>query len=252
MVMVMPAAGIRAPSARPSVADTVRAIWHPSPNHGPRRGGAIPDIIVLHYTAMGRADAALKRLCDPDVEVSAHYLIGTCGTVWQMVEEHSRAWHAGAGQWGDICDVNSRSVGIELDNTGHHPFPDPQMRALEALMGGIMTRWRIPPQRVIAHSDMAPARKCDPGPRFDWARLARLGLSVWPKVSAVRGDFVQNARRFGYPMNPDDGAQAADLALQAFRQRFRPWANGPLDDTDRALMADLAARYPVDQDHMDA
>lgn len=248
----MPVAGIRARSARLWVADPVGVIWHPSPNHGPRRGGAKPDMIVLHYTAMANADAALARLCDPVAGVSAHYLIGTRGTIWQMVDEDHRAWHAGAGQWGDVCDVNSRSVGIELDNTGGHPFPDPQMRALEALMGGVMTRWRIPPHRVIAHSDMAPARKCDPGPRFDWRRLARLGLSVWPVGSAMQGDFLHNAHQFGYAPNPDNNARAADLTLQAFRQRFRPWAAGPLDDTDRALMANLAARYPVDRDGKDA
>lgn len=250
--MGMPADGIRAPSAKHSVADRVNATWHPSPNHGPRRGGAMPDLIVLHYTAMCSAEAALQRLCDPAAEVSAHYLIGTCGTIWQMVEEGRRAWHAGAGQWGAVCDVNSRSIGIELDNTGHHPFPDPQMCALGSLMGGIMTRWRIAPERVIAHSDMAPARKCDPGPRFDWGRLARLGLSVWPKACAAHGDFAQNARRFGYATDPDNSAQATDLILQAFRQRFRPWAHGPLDDTDRALMADLATRYPVDHNTNDA
>ncbi len=221
-------------------------IDHPSPSFGERRGGARPDLIVLHYTAMHSAEAALERLCDRSAEVSAHYLVCERGRVWQMVPEEARAWHAGAGRWGRVEDVNSRSIGIELANTGAHPFPDPQMVALAALMRGIMARWNIPPQRVIGHSDMAPHRKHDPGPRFDWRRLARQGLSVWPAEGRAPGDFHADARRFGYAV-PDVSDSADDLSLRAFRLRFRPWATGPLDDTDRALMADLAARFPVDR-----
>jgi len=166
-------------------------ISHPSPNVGPRRNGAVPDMIVLHYTAMATPEAALARLCDARAEVSAHYLICERGRVWRLVEEEMRAWHAGAGQRGAVRDVNSRSIGIELANTGAHPFPAPQVAALERLMADIMQRWRIAPARVIGHSDMAPARKSDPGPRFDWRGLARAGLSVWPGGPAAavpRGD----------------------------------------------------------------
>ena len=213
----------------------------PSPNCGERRDGALPDMIVLHYTAMETADAALARLCDPVAEVSAHYMISETGKLWQLVPEEQRAWHAGAGQWGDVTDVNSRSIGIEMANTGAHPFPEPQMVALEQLLRGIMARWSIPPERVIAHSDMAIGRKYDPGPRFDWPRLARQGLSIWPEAGACPGAFEQDARAFGYA---DCGGP--NLLLSAVRMRFRPWARGPLDDTDRALMHDLASRYPVD------
>jgi len=211
-----------------------------SPNRGARREAARPDLLVIHYTAMESAEAAIERLSDPAAEVSAHYVICERGGVTRLVPEAERAWHAGAGRWGDVCDVNSRSIGIELANLGSHPFPEPQMRSLEALMAGIMARWEIGPARVIGHSDMAPGRKSDPGPRFDWARLARAGLSVWPSAGTA-GDFYADAARFGYPVGDVEEA----LVLEAFRLRFRPWATGPLAAADAALMADLAGRWPV-------
>ncbi|WP_233155079.1 N-acetylmuramoyl-L-alanine amidase [Sedimentitalea arenosa] len=221
--------------------DAIR--WQPSPNFGPRRDGLTPELIVIHYTAMSSAEAALARLCDPAAEVSAHYLIAGDGRVWQMVEEMQRAWHAGAGRWGGQGDVNSRSVGIELDNDGTYPFSDPQMRALEGLLAGIMDRWRIGPAGLIGHSDMAPDRKFDPGPRFDWVRLARQGLAVWPGQDACgEGDFIADAARFGY--DPEYGA---DAVLAAFRARFRPFATGPLCAADTAAMQDLAHRFGVDR-----
>ena len=201
-------------------------------------------MVVIHFTAMTSCDAARDRLCDPEFEVSAHYLIGNDGTVLRLVDEAQRAWHAGAGRWGDVTDVNSRSIGIELDNTGAHPFSEPQMQALETLLRGILGRWSIPPERVIGHSDMAPARKSDPGPRFDWRRLALGGLSVWPShnaPSAAEADFAEAATRFGYA--PD---LPPEMRLAAFRLRFRPWASGPLAPEDASAMADLARRFPVD------
>ena len=193
---------------------------------------------------MATPQAALARLCDPVAQVSAHYLICEQGRVWRMVDEAARAWHAGAGQWGDVTDVNSRSIGIELANRGDHPFPEPQMAALEALLTGIMKRWDIAPERVIAHSDMAPLRKSDPGARFDWRRLALGGLSVWPDPLMADGDFLQDLHRFGYACLPDVENPEA-LLLDAFRLRFRPWATGPLDAEDRAMARALAERYPV-------
>jgi len=217
-------------------------VTHPSPNCGERRGGARPDLVVIHYTAMASVTEARQRLCDPAHEVSAHWLIAEDGGTEQLVDEALRAWHAGAGQWGDVTDVNSRSIGIELANTGTQPFPEPQMAALETLLRGIMARWPIPPQRIIGHSDMAPARKSDPGPRFDWRRLARQGLSVWPDDAPPQDPaaFAPAARAFGYA-TPDDA-----LLLRAFRLRFRPHASGPVDATDAAMAATLAARFPVD------
>ncbi len=220
----------------------MNALTHPSPNHGARRGGARPDLIVLHYTAMPTAEAALARLCDPKAEVSAHYLIRKDGQLCHLVDESRRAWHAGAGAWGDVTDVNSRSIGIELANTGAQPFPEPQMAALEGVLASVMRRWAVRPDRVIGHSDMAPGRKTDPGPRFDWRRLARQGLSVWPKPGAPGdGDLVADLRRFGYPDAPPD------MLLAAFRLRFRPWATGPATAADRAQAYDLARRFPVDR-----
>ncbi len=158
----------------------------------------------------------------------------------QLVDERQRAWHAGAGAWGAVTDVNSASIGIELANTGDAPFPEPQMAALEVLLRGVIDRWGIAPEGIIAHSDMAPGRKCDPGPRFDWRRLALRGLSVWPERLDREDDFAAAARAFGYPDAP------AETLLAAFRLRFRPGAAGPADATDRAIAADLAARFPVD------
>jgi N-acetylmuramoyl-L-alanine amidase len=172
-------------------------------------------------------------------EVSAHYLIDADGSVLSLVDETARAWHAGAGSWAGEDDVNSRSIGIELANTGMEPFAEPQMAALERLLQDILKRHNLPPQSVIAHSDMAPDRKADPGPRFDWRRLAAQGLSVWPEPTAP-GDFQADLAAFGYPKT------APEALLTAFRLRFRPWAKGPLDDTDRALARDLSLRFPVD------
>ena len=219
----------------------MRIIDHPSPNFGDRRDGTIPDLIVLHYTAMATAQLALERLCDPEAEVSAHYLIAEDGQVLRLVDEQMRAWHAGAGEWGGQGDVNSRSIGIELANDGASPFAARQMDALEGLLADLMKRHGIAPEGVIAHSDMAPQRKCDPGARFDWRRLALQGLSVWPENGSAEVDFANAARRFGYPKADPDAL------LFAFRLRFRPWAIGPEDATDRVMMADLAARYPVDR-----
>jgi N-acetylmuramoyl-L-alanine amidase len=211
-----------------------------SPNFGDRRGGLTPDLVVIHYTAMQSCAAALSRLCDPAAEVSAHYLIDVDGTVLSLVAEDMRAWHAGAGTWGGRGDVNSRSIGIELANDGTAPFAHAQMAALEGVLTGVMARWTIGPAGVIGHSDMAPDRKSDPGPRFDWRRLALSGFSVWPEAGAMAGPaaFLPAAVRFGY------GADlSADHILRAFRLRFRPWATGPLDAVDAGSMVSLARRF---------
>lgn len=207
------------------------SLTHPSPNFGDRRGRRV-ELVVLHYTAMPDCASALERLCDPAAEVSAHYLIDADGALLSMVEEGARAWHAGAGEWRGEGDVNSRSIGVELANPGDRPFAEPQMRALERLLAGILQRHGLGPQAVIGHSDMAPERKGDPGRRFDWRRLAIGGMSVWPEAGEP-GDFAADLRAFGYP------EAAAETLLTAFRLRFRPWAQGPLDDTDRALAAGL-------------
>lgn len=217
---------------------------HPSPNFGERRGRGRIELVVLHYTAMPSCAAALERLCDPAAEVSCHYLIDGDGTVLSLVDEAQRAWHAGAGEWAGAGDVNSRSIGIELANTGQEPFSEPQMQALERLLTGVLARHGLGPEAVIGHSDMAPDRKGDPGPHFDWRRLALQGLAVWPEPGPP-GDAHADLRAFGYPDAPPQ------IVLAAFRLRFRPWASGPLDDTDRALAAGLG-RFAVDGRSRDA
>ncbi|MEM8629634.1 MAG: N-acetylmuramoyl-L-alanine amidase [Pseudomonadota bacterium] len=230
------------------MADTL--FQHPSPNFGDRRDGRVPDLIVLHYTAMASAEAALERLSDPAFEVSSHYLIGRDGRIWQLVPEEKRAWHAGAGSWLGQGDVNSRSVGIELDNDGKTPFGEPLMAALEGLLPDIMDRWSIGVSGVIGHSDIAPARKSDPGRRFDWRRLARSGLAFWPDVEPassleVGGDnwagFLDALAASGFPTDP-----APDALLEAFRARFRPHARGPLTQADVLFALHLANDRALD------
>lgn len=173
------------------------------------------------------AEDALNRLCDPSAEVSAHYMIGACGTLWHLVAEDHRAWHAGAGSWQGLGDINSRSVGIELVNTGAQPFPETQIGVLERLLRGVMARWSIPAHQVIAHSDMAPERKEDPGPRFDWARLARQGLAFCPEGFGADVALGDSLDAIGYP--PADAAKR----LQAFRYRFRQTGRGAESEADR-------------------
>ncbi|WP_409077712.1 N-acetylmuramoyl-L-alanine amidase [Roseovarius sp. SCSIO 43702] len=221
-----------------------------SPNQGVR--ACAPDAIIVHFTNMATPEAAVERLCCAEAGVSCHYVIAEDGRCWQLVEEKARAHHAGLGGWGRIAqDMNSHTIGIELANSGVVPFPEPQMRVLEPMLRGIMARWEIPPERVIGHSDMAPDRKDDPGPRFDWRRLARQGLAVWPETGE-RGDedpgaFRALATAVGYRPEFSD-----EDVLKAVRLRFRPWARGPLGAGDIAVLRDVAARFPVDRQGADA
>jgi N-acetylmuramoyl-L-alanine amidase len=167
---------------------------YPSPNHGERRGCAGPDSIILHYTGMRDAASALLWLANPLSQVSAHYLLFEDGRIFQMVPENRRAWHAGRSAWQGETDMNSRSIGIEIVNPGHDltvegPFPplgpaypDMQIAALIVLLRDIVTRWNIPARRILAHSDIAPGRKIDPGEWFPWEKLAKAGLGLWPKA----------------------------------------------------------------------
>ena len=165
-------------------------------------------------------------------EVSAHYLISGQGDVTQMVPEHLRAWHAGAGEWDGQDDINSRSIGIELDNRGNHPFSEPQMVALEALLHGIHSRWAI--TYTIGHSDMAPGRKFDPGPHFDWARLERLGLAV--RISEnVPQILDEKAFRYAAQKGGFTAPASLEALLHTTRLRCAPWRKGPLQPEDFAL-----------------
>jgi len=219
----------------------------PSPNFDAR---ALPvSMVVLHYTGMPSAVAALDRLADPAAKVSAHYVVAEDGQVVRMVAEADRAWHAGAGWWRGITDVNSASIGIEIVNPGHEfgyvPFPDAQMAAVETLLGGIVQRFAVVPAMVVGHSDIAPARKTDPGELFDWPRLAHAGLAT--AVPRARRDpgwsdagFLEALHRFGYSV--DD----ATAAVVAFQRRFRPWdIGGAVDGQCRALLLALLRQRGV-------
>ncbi|MDJ0922436.1 MAG: N-acetylmuramoyl-L-alanine amidase [Henriciella sp.] len=160
---------------------------HASPNFNQRK--AAIDMLVLHYTGMETGQAALERMCDPAAEVSAHYMVWEDGRVFQLVPEEKRAWHAGVSTWQGDEDLNSRSIGIEIVNGGHDfplpggvlpPYPTAQIEALIDLVQGILARWDIPAHRIVGHSDIAPARKDDPGEHFPWDRLARAGVGLWP------------------------------------------------------------------------
>ena len=165
----------------------------------------------------------------------------------QRGDEADRAGHAGQVAWGEVSDVNSHSIGIELANTSATPFSEPQMRVLEQLLADLLERWSIPVERVIGHSDMAPHRKFDPGPRFDWRRLALSGLSVWSSAGGSdaidAAGFARDLERIGYRRPDVDDVDAVMLA--AFRLRFRPWASGALMADDGRIARDIAERYPV-------
>jgi N-acetylmuramoyl-L-alanine amidase len=200
-------------------------ITRPSPNFGPRPDGVPIDMIVLHYTGMPSAKAALERLCDPAAEVSAHYLIDEDGTIHQLVADEQRAWHAGLSYWRGERDVNSRSLGIELVNPGHEfgyrPFPGAQIAALTALLHALMGRHGIAARNLVGHADVAPARKQDPGELFPWEALAREGLGLWstPGTASAMDESATRALLTAYGYDPDC---ALDQVLAAFQRHFRP------------------------------
>lgn len=213
-----------------------------SPNWNERK---LPvTMVVLHYTGMQTADDALARMCDPAAEVSAHYMIDEDGTVTRLVPEEKRAWHAGRSYWRGVTDVNSASVGIELVNPGHEwgyrPFPDAQMEALAPLLADIVKRHNVPRANVVGHSDIAPARKTDPGELFDWDTLARLRLALPKPKLKMRllfdndGAFFLALERFGYDIS-DPAA-----AVRAFERRWRPHRiTGEIDGQLGALLFEL-------------
>jgi len=213
---------------------TLMIAARPSPNHGPRPADAVIDMVILHYTGMPTAAEALDRLCSAEAGVSAHYLVEETGEIWRLVAEEQRAWHAGLSFWAGRRDINDCSIGIELVNPGHdwgyRPFPEAQMAALEELCRGILARHPIPARHVLGHSDVAPRRKQDPGELFDWPRLARAGIGLWPDFAAAppgTADLAALQRRLGmigYEI-PDPGANDDDAvraAIAAFQRHFRP------------------------------
>lgn len=199
-----------------------------SPNHGAR---TLPiSMVVIHYTEMKPVETALARMCDPEAGVSAHYCITEEGEVIQLVPEDRRAWHAGASYWRGIPDVNSASIGIELDHPGHAPenggyrgFAEAQIGALIPLLARIVKQYDIPRANVVGHSDVAPMRKVDPGELFPWGRLAQCKLCL-PRPESLaagnpfhnEGSFFLALERFGYDIT--DQAKA----VEAFERRWRP------------------------------
>ena len=241
-------------------ADSPLARVFPSPNHGERNDGLTPEMVILHYTGMPSAKSALKWLCTPESSVSCHYFVYETGKTLQLVPESRRAWHAGAGSWRGRQDINSRSIGIEIATLGHEgarvdpddprkplrpeaeagplpPFPERQVTAVIALVKDICARWSIPPENVLAHSDIAPARKRDPGEAFPWERLAAEGLGLWVQPVPVRSGHFYQQGDGGAPIvalqqmfsmlgfeTPQTGVfdEATTAVVRAFQRHWRP------------------------------
>lgn len=239
----------------------MKPILVPSPNFDARLGP--PDMIVLHYTGMADGRAALARLTDPEAKVSAHYLVEADGRLFALVPEERRAWHAGKSFWRGETDINAASVGVEIVNPGHdlgyRPFAEPQIETVIDLLADIRSRWTIPDDLILAHSDVAPHRKTDPGELFPWKRLAEAGHGLWveptpaPGAPLAEGDeglgvliLRSGLARLGYDC-PRTGSFDVDLAvvIRAFQRHWRPsQVDGVADGETRArLMALLRAAH---------
>lgn len=243
------------------VADFSGAEVRVSPNFGPRRGFSRADMIILHYTGMETGEGAEAWLCNPSSEVSSHYLVHEDGRVVQMVREADRAWHAGRSSWHGLTDINSQSIGIEIVNqgnlAGHPPFPEAQIASVIRLCRDISARLDLPGERILAHSDVAPGRKIDPGPAFPWVALHAAGVGHlpaavaecdWPTLALDdRGEAVERLQSmlqlYGYGVEItgafDAVTQSAVAAFQLhFRQRL---SDGVADAQTQSLLAALVA-----------
>jgi N-acetylmuramoyl-L-alanine amidase len=235
-----------------------------SPNHGARAPKhERPDCLVLHYTGMRDGPSAIDRLCDPAAQVSSHYVVTEAGDILQLVDEADRAWCCGRSVWQGLTDLNSASVNIEIVNGGHDfglpPYPEAQIASVIRLCHDIMERHRMAPARLLAHSDIAPGRKQDPGERFPWKQLARVGLGLWPDdegcddpgtalgpnqageaVAALQADLARWG--YGLPINGIYDAETVTV-VRAFQRRFRPdLIDGTADRETRRRLARLLAR----------
>jgi N-acetylmuramoyl-L-alanine amidase len=204
----------------------------PSPNFGERVGERLPDMILLHYSGMPEPQGALEWLCSPRSKVSAHYYVFEDGRIVQMVPEALRAWHAGEGFWANDTDINSCSIGIEIANPGHEwgyrPFPGMQLEAVSALCKDVVDRWRILPERVLAHSDVAPMRKEDPGELFDWRRLAEAGVGLHVEPAPIGGG------RFLAPGDRGQPVDALQLLFASYGYEIEP--SGVFDPPTEAVV----------------
>jgi N-acetylmuramoyl-L-alanine amidase len=233
--------------------------WCPSPNRDQRTNGRTPDMLILHYTGMESSDGALDWLTRKEAKVSAHYLVDEEGRIAQLVTESERAWHAGQSRWAGETDLNSCSIGVEIHNPGHdfdYPdFPGPEMQAVEALCLDILSRHSIPPDRVLAHSDIAPGRKRDPGEKFDWQRLAHAGIGLWVAPAPLgsdqglgpgdEGESVAELQRalleYGYGVEVTSTyGTGLEKVVEAFQRHFRPArVDGRADLSTRDTLARL-------------
>lgn len=242
----------------------------PSPNHGPRKHadgaeGRAPDMLILHYTGMPEAGQALQWLCNPASNVSCHYFVFENGHTLQLVPEERRAWHAGVSSWKGDSDINSASIGVEIANPGHPggmpDYPEAQIAAVIDLCRDVCARWRIPPERVLAHSDVAPGRKIDPGENFPWRRLSEAGVGLWiepaalgagrffsrgdegPPVEALQAMFAL----FGYGA-PVSGVfcERTQAVVAAFQRHWRTTrVDGVADASTITTLRDLIRATPV-------
>jgi N-acetylmuramoyl-L-alanine amidase len=224
LVLLMFVLGGCAPFAKRS---SIEAQWEPSPNFDERR----PNFVIIHHTGGNTTAEALHTLTDRIREVSAHYLIGRDGVVYQLVDERARAWHAGDSRWGSTVDLNSSSLGIELDNNGEEPFPEEQISALLGLLDAMQRRYHIPAANFLGHADIAPRRKADPSRYFPWEMLAHRGFGIWcdsPLEEAPSSfDSTLALRALGYDVAD------VDAAIRAFTLHFVPDDSAPIL-TDRA------------------
>lgn len=221
----------------PPITTGVPMQWQPSPNFDERR----PNFVIIHATSNDTAEYALRTLTDPVRRVSSHYLIGRDGGIFQLVDERARAWHAGESKWGATTDLNSVSLGIELDNNGDEPFPDVQISALLTLLNDIRERYAIPAANYLGHADIAPRRKVDPSRHFPWDTLARQGFGLWcdpplPEPPAAM-DTTLALRALGYDVS------ALEPAILAFKRHFVQDETTPeFTDRDRSVLYCLLSR----------
>lgn len=211
-----------------------------SPNYDLRR----PTMIVIHYTSNNEPERSIETLTSPVRKVSAHYLVDGQGRLYQLVPESQRAWHAGQSYWAGTTDINSTSIGIELDNNGSEPYKDTQINTLIALVRDMQERHRIKPMNVVGHSDVAPGRKVDPGPYFPWAKLAESGIGLWctnPSVTKIREGVLLNDLLIGLGYDP----KIPEQSRQAFRSHYLSDGNGAVSGDDAKAL--LVAQCLLDQ-----
>ncbi|MEO0810810.1 MAG: N-acetylmuramoyl-L-alanine amidase [Pseudomonadota bacterium] len=239
--------------------DQVNALY-PSPNINERRGVRAPSMLILHYTGLLTVQRSLEVLSDPACQVSCHYVIDEAGAITQMVPEAMRAWHAGVSSWHNETDLNSRSIGIEIQNLGHahgYPdFPDVQMASVVRLAQDIIARHDIVPEHVLAHSDIAPQRKDDPGEKFNWQQLWEAGVGHWvapepvaatPAGNPTVAEMQSLLQRYGYacPQHGELDGETAKVVI-AFQRHFRPEkVDGKIDYSTVATLKRLLSALPA-------